>query len=243
MFHLVGDVIGLLDALGEDRAVLIGHDWGAPVAWSAAMWRPDRVRAVAGLSVPPRGRATQRPTETLRRLFGDDFYQLYFQAPGVAERELEADVRGGLRRIMYTASGSAPPEQRWQLTARGGMLAGMADPGELPAWLGEAHLDALAAAFTRSGFRGGLSWYRNLDRNWELSGAFNGLRVHQPSLFMIGDADPTYATAGPAIDAIAQTLPGLRRSITVPGCGHWIGEERPDEVNAALVEFLAGLPA
>jgi len=90
---------------------------------------------------------------------------------------------------------------------------------------------------------GGLSWYRNLDRNWELSGAFGGLRVHQPSLFMIGDADPLYATARPAIDAIGELLPGLRRSILVPGCGHWIGEERPDEVNAALVEFVAGLPA
>ena len=241
MFHLVGDVIGLLDALGEDRAVVIGHDWGAPVAWSAAQWRPDRIRAVAGLSVPPRDRATAAPTQTLRRLFGDDFYQVYFQEPGVAERELEADVRGGLRRLMYAASGDVPGAQRWNLMARGGVVANLADPATLPAWFDEAHLDALVTAFSRTGFRGALSWYRNLDRNWELSGAFGGLRIAQPALFMIGDADPLYPPMRLAIEGLAQLAPGLRGSIVVPGCGHWMAEERPAEVNAALVEFLGGL--
>jgi pimeloyl-ACP methyl ester carboxylesterase len=243
MFHLVGDVIGLLDALGEQRAVVIGHDWGAPVAWSAAMWRPDRVRAVGGLSVPPRGRATQRPTDTLRRLFGENFYQLRFQTPGVAEREFEADIRTALRRLMYTASGDAPDDQRWNISAAGSMVERMADPGAAPAWLGEPQLDALAAAFARTGLRGGLSWYRNIDRNWELSGAFTGLKIHQPSLFMIGDRDPTYAVARPAVEALGELATDLRHSAVLAGCGHWIGEERPDEVNAQLVKFLAGLPA
>jgi pimeloyl-ACP methyl ester carboxylesterase len=241
MFHLVGDVIGLLDALGEAQAVVVGHDWGAPVAWTAALLRPDRVRAVAGLSVPPRPRAPLPPTEAMRKRFGDGFYQLYFQQPGVAERELDADVRSALRRLMYAASGDVAPEHRWQPVLTGAFFAGTVDPGAAPAWLGEDQLDALTAAFTRTGFRGGLAWYRNMDRSWELLAPFEGLRIQQPSLFVIGDADPTYAPALPAIDALVQTLPGLRRSLIIPGCGHWLGEERPEEVNAALLAFLAGL--
>jgi len=239
--HLVGDVIGLLDALGEAQAVVVGHDWGAPVAWNAALLRPDRIRAVAGLSVPPRPRAPGPPTEAMRRVFGDSYYQLYFQQPGVAERELEADVRGGLRRLMYCASGSATLEQRWQPVMRGALFTDMFDPGAAPAWLGEDQLDALTAVFTRTGFRGGLSWYRNHDRNWELSAPFAGLTIRQPSLFLTGDADPGYEAARPAIDALPRILPGLRRTLVLPGAGHWLGEERPDEVNAALIEFLAGL--
>jgi pimeloyl-ACP methyl ester carboxylesterase len=241
MFHLVGDVIGLLDALGEAQAVVVGHDWGAAVAWNAALLRPDRVRAVAGLSVPPRPRTPLPPTEGMRRAFGDNYYMLYFQQPGAAEREFEADLRAGLRRLMYAASGSAPPEHRWQLARSGPFLAGIVDPGAAPAWLGEAQLDALTATFTRTGLRGGLSWYRNMDRSWELAAPFVGLSIRQPSLFVIGEVDPIYAAARPAIDALPQALPGLRRSLVIPGGGHWIGEERPDEVNAALLEFLAGL--
>lgn len=241
IFHLVGDVIGLLDALGEARAVVVGHDWGAPVAWNTALLRPDRVRAVAGLGVPPGPRAQPPPTERMRHVFGDRFYQLYFQQPGVAERDFEADVRAGLRRLIYAASGSAPPEHRWQPVLTGAFFDGLVDPGAAPAWLGEDQLDALSAGFMRSGFRGGLSWYRNLDRNWDLLAPFIGLTIGQPSLFVIGDADPAYPAARRGIDALPQTLPGLRRSLVIPGGGHWIGEERPDDVNAALLEFLAGL--
>jgi pimeloyl-ACP methyl ester carboxylesterase len=241
MFHLVGDVIGLLDALGEPQAVVVGHDWGATVAWNAALLRPDRVRAVAGLSVAPRPRAPIRPTEAMRRGFGERFYMLYFQEPGVAEQDLATDVRAGLRCLMYGCSGSCAPADRWQTVLRGTLLDGAIDPGAAPDWLGEDHLDALTAAFTRSGFRGPLSWYRNIDRSWELAAPFAGLAIRQPALFAIGDADPLYQAARPAIDALAQTLPGLRRSLIIPGGGHWIGEERPAEVNGALVEFLAGL--
>ena len=241
MLHLVGDVIGLLDALDQPQAVVVGHDWGAPVAWNAALLRPDRVRAVAGISVPARPRTPIAPTQAMRRAFGDSYYQLRFQQPGVAEHDFGGDVRAGLRTLMYAASGDAPAEHRWQPAAGGPFLAGLVDPGTAPAWLDDDHLDALTAAFTRTGFRGGLSWYRNLDRSWELTAPFAGLAIHQPSLFMMGDADPGYPTARPAIDALPRTLPGLRRSLIVPGAGHWLGEERPDEVNAALLEFLAGL--
>jgi pimeloyl-ACP methyl ester carboxylesterase len=241
ILHLVGDAVGVLDAVGEQTAVVVGHDWGASVAWSAALLRPDRFRAVAGLSVPYRPRTPVPPTEAMRHLFGERFYMLYFQKPGVAEGDFAGDVRAGMRRLMHAASGDAPPDQRWQPQLSGSFFAGVADPGAAPAWLGEEQLDALTAAFTRSGFRGGLSWYRNLDRNWELSAAFSGLSIRQPALFAIGDADPTYAAARPAIDALPQQLPGLRRQLVMPGVGHWIGEERPAEVNAALLEFLAGL--
>jgi pimeloyl-ACP methyl ester carboxylesterase len=241
MLHLVGDVIGLLDALDQPRAVVVGHDWGAPVAWNTALLRPDRIRAVAGLSVPPTVRAPLAPTQRMRHVFGEGFYQLYFQQPGVAERELEADVRAGLRRLMHAGAGDTPPEHRLQIVLKGKLFDGIPDPGTAPVWLGEDQLDALTAAFTHSGFRGGLNWYRNLDRNWEQSAAFIGLTIRQPALFVMGDADPTYVAAQRAIDALPQTAPGLRRSLIIPGGGHWIGEERPDEINAVLLEFLAGL--
>ena len=241
MLHLVGDVIGLLDALEAPQAVVVGHDWGAPVAWNAALMRPDRVRAVVGLSMPASARAPLRPTERMRHVFGDGFYQLYFQQPGVAERDFEADVRGALRRLMHAASGDVPAENRWPLVVRGAFFDGLADPGVAPAWLGEEQLDALTAAFTRSGFRGGLSWYRNMDRNWEQAAAFAGLTIRQPALFVMGDADPTYVAARRAIDVLPQMVPGLRRSLIIPGGGHWIGEEQPETINAALLEFLAGL--
>lgn len=241
MLHLVGDVIGLIDAAGAAQAVVVGHDWGAPVAWHAALLRPDRVRAVAGLSAPLRPRSPVRPTEAMRRAFGDDFYQLKFQQPGLAEAELESDVRVQLRRLIHGASGSVTPDQRWRLTVDGPVLSGTIDPGAAPAWLGESALDELVTAFTRTGFRGGLAWYRNLDRNWELTCAFDGLQIHQPALFLVGDADPGYALARAMIDELPRVIPGLRRTVVLPGCGHWIGEERPEEVNAALLEFLAGL--
>jgi len=241
MLHLVGDVVGLLDALGERQAVVVGHDWGAPVAWNAALMRPDRVRAVVGMSVPPRDRPPLRPTELMRKRYGDSYYQLRFQAPGVAEQDFGPEVRDKLRTLVYAASGDAPPDQRWRPDAPGPFLAGLADPGRAPAWLGEDQLDALTAAFTRTGFRGGLAWYRNIDRNWELMAPFAGLAIRQPSMFLMGDADPGFPAARQALDGLSQVAPGLRRSLILPGVGHWIGEERPAEFNAALVEFLAGL--
>lgn len=241
ILHLVGDVIGLLDALGAPQAVVVGHDWGAPVAWNTALLRPDRVRAVVGMSLPARPRRPVPPTEAMRKAFGEGYYQLRFQQPRVAERDFEPDVRAKLRTLMYAASGDAPPEHRWH-PARGGVfLAGLVDPGAAPAWLGEDQLDALTEAFAHSGFRGGLSWYANMDRSWELTAPFAGLTIQPPALFLTGDADPGYVGSRTAIEAMPQFVPDLRRTLVLPDCGHWIGEERPDEVNAALLEFLAGL--
>jgi pimeloyl-ACP methyl ester carboxylesterase len=174
LLHLVGDMVGLLDALGEQQAVIVGHDWGANVAWHAALLRPDRFRAVAVLSVPyiPRGpvtgpRAVLRPAEAMRLLSGNHFfYQLYFLDPGVAEAELERDVRTTMHRMFYGLSGDTPPAERWhpiQPDPHSNMLGSVPDPTTLPHWLTEEDLDIYVETFQRSGFRGGLNWYRNFD--------------------------------------------------------------------------------
>lgn len=244
LLHLVGDIVGLLDALGEETAVIAGHDWGAPVAWNAALMRPDRFRAVIGMSVPYTGRAPVRPTEGLARLARGNFmYILYFQTPGLAEAELERDVRATLRRVLYSASRDPPPEERWRpvLPQSAGFLDATTDPAHLPGWLTEADLDFYTAEFERTGFRGGLNWYRNIDRSWELMGAYSGAGVMQPALFIAGDRDAVIATNRTALERLPQAAPGLRKTVLLEGCGHWTQQERPAEVNAAMIEFLRGL--
>jgi pimeloyl-ACP methyl ester carboxylesterase len=244
ILHLVGDVIGLMDALGVETAVVVGHDWGAPVAWNTALMRPDRVRGVVGLSVPYLPRGPRSPLVDLRAALGEDFYMVYFQEPGVAETELERDPRGTLRRLLYSASGDAPLREGQAVgRAAGGVLAHSIDPETLPAWLGEADLDVYAADFERSGFGGGLNWYRNLDRNWELTAPWHGARVAPPALFIRGDRDLVLAFPGfAAIIAGLQTVvPNLRRTLVLPGCGHWTQQERPSQVTDAILEFLRSL--
>ncbi len=176
LLHLVGDMVGLLDALGVDQAAIAGHDWGAPVAWHAALLRPDRFRAVIGLSVPYRLRSSIVPTSVMPRRDDAIFYQLYFQTPGVAEAELQRDARATLAKVLYSASGDVPRHggggdgDVGMVSRDGGFLTRMLSPSVLPAWLTDADLDFYAGEFTRTGFRGGLNWYRNIDRNWELMG-------------------------------------------------------------------------
>lgn len=242
--HHVGDMVGLLDALGEETAVIVGHDWGAPVAWNSALLRPDRFRAVAALSVPYAPRGSVRPTQALRAAAGDHFmYMLYFQTPGVAEAELERDVRSTLRRFLYSASGSPPKGQGWRpfLPRDARFLDATTDPPALPAWLTEADLDFYAGEFERTGFGGGLNWYRNLDRTWELMGAWQHARVRQPALFVAGDRDGVIVMMRTALERLAESVPGLRKQVLLPGCGHWTQQERPAEVNAELLAFLATL--
>jgi pimeloyl-ACP methyl ester carboxylesterase len=246
LFHLVGDMVGVLDALEVERAVIAGHDWGAPVAWSAALLRPDRFRAVIGLSVPylPRGRT--RPTIRMPQNADASFYQLYFQSPGLAEAELERDVRKSLRMILYSASGDGSRDGGDGLSMvprRGGFLTRMVDPPTLPAWLGEADLDIYAGEFARTGFRGGLNWYRNIDRNWELSAPFAGAAVRVPALFVAGDRDLVVSFPGmkELIANLRTFVPALRESVMLEGCGHWTQQERAADVNAAMLAFLRNL--
>ena len=244
--HLVGDIVGLLDALDAEQAAIAGHDWGAPVAWNASVLRPDRFRGVIGLSVPHNAWAGSiPPTEGMKRRFGDRFfYQLYFQEPGKAEAELEADVRRSMRMLLYSASGDSPPGGGLgSLPKTATFLEGLSDPGaDLPAWLREADLDFFTAEFERAGFRGGLNWYRNIDRNWELMAAFNGKKVTPPSLFVTGDRDLVVAMAGDGfLERLRESAPNLRDAVMLPGVGHWTQQEAPEAVNEAMIAFLRGL--
>jgi pimeloyl-ACP methyl ester carboxylesterase len=256
IFHLVGDLVGLLDALEARTAVIVGHDWGATVAWQAARLRPDRFRAVAALSVPYRPRSEARPTSVMPRTADAQFYQLYFQKPGVAEAELERDPRATVRTMLYGASGEGAAAVRAAAASGeaaadlsmvpndGGFLRGAVAPATLPAWLSEADIEFYAGEFKRSGFRGPLNYYRNVDRNWELMAAFAGVPVTVPALYVAGDRD--MVVAFPGTDQLLANLkhfvPALRNIQMLPGCGHWTQQERPSEVNAAIIDFLRGLP-
>ncbi|MBN9536953.1 MAG: epoxide hydrolase [Alphaproteobacteria bacterium 65-37] len=244
LFHLVGDMAELVKALGETRAVIVGHDWGAPVAWHAALWRPDLFTAVSAMSVPYSPPGHVDILTALEKLGIKDFYLQYFQKPDVPEAELQQDVRGALRRLYFTAGGEM--EQKDKGFARltdGTLLSNTVDPEKLPAWLSDADLDYYAREFSRAGFRGGLNWYRNLRRNWELSGPWRGQPIRQPSQFIAGSRDGVlrFPAAKSQIEAYSTTLPGLRGSHILEGAGHWVQQERPADVNKLLIEFLKGL--
>jgi pimeloyl-ACP methyl ester carboxylesterase len=248
LLHLVGDMVGLADALGEGPAVIAGHDWGAPVAWHAALLRPDRFRAVIGLSVPFRPRGSVRPSTAMPQTDDAVYYQLYFQAPGVAEAELSRDVRSSIRRVLYAASGEGrqagaglgDPAAVGMVPRAGGFLSHTAEPPAPPTWLTEADVDFYTGEFTRAGFRGGLNWYRNIDRNWELLAPYAGARVMVPALYVAGDRDLVVHFRGmdQLLPNLKKFVPELRRTIMLPGCGHWTQQERPKEVNDAMIAFL-----
>jgi pimeloyl-ACP methyl ester carboxylesterase len=246
LLHLVGDMVGLLDALGEQDAVIAGHDWGAPVAWHAALLRPDRFRGVVALSVPYRPRRDVRPTTAMPRTDDAIFYQLYFQEPGVAEAELDRDPRETIRRVLYWASGDAPRATPagdvGMVPRRGGFLPPPA-PAALPPWLTEHDVDVYAEDFRRTGFRGGLNWYRNIDRNWELLAPWTDATVTVPALYCAGDRDLVVSFRGmdQLIPALARVVPRLERTLMLPGCGHWTQQERATDVSAAMIDFLHGL--
>jgi pimeloyl-ACP methyl ester carboxylesterase len=241
ILHMVGDVVALVSALGEKRALMVGHDWGAIVAWHAAQIRPDIFPAVAALSVPHRRRGRTRPLETLIAAGKGDYYWIYFQEPGLAEAELERDVRSSVRRVLYFGSGDTPREHKmsFYVDRAKGFLGPSLDPNPLPPWLSEADIDVFAGAFGRTGFRGGLNWYRNIDRNWELTAPWHGATIDQPALFIAGtrDAVITGSLGQRALEDLDSVVPNLTRKILLDGAGHWIQQERPAEVSAALIDF------
>jgi pimeloyl-ACP methyl ester carboxylesterase len=247
--HLVGDIIGLIDALQEERAVVAGHDWGAPIAWNAALMRPDRIRGVVGFSVPYLPRGPVSMLTAMRALLGEGFYMAYFQQPGVAEAELERDVRKTMRMFLYSASGDIPVERAGVeqpqpvVPAGGGILDIMRDPENLPGWLTEQDIDYYTGEFERTGFSGGLNWYRTIDKSWELMAAWTGALVRTPALYIAGEHDLVVYFPGvrELIANLRAFVPQLGQALLLPGCGHWTQQERPAEVNAALLEFLNGL--
>ena len=257
LFHLVGDMVGILDALGAKTAIIVGHDLGARVAWQAAQMRPDRFRGVVGLSVPfyPRGKV--RPTSAMPRTENAEFYQLYFQEPGPADAEFGRDPRLTIRSMLFGASGEGAAAARVAAASGGappslgmvpkgsGFLQGPGAPATLPAWLSESDIDFYAAEFKRTGFTGALNWYRNFDRNWELQGSLQGAPVTVPALYLAGDRD--FVASAPGMDQLLANLkrfvPGLRGIQMLDGCGHWTQQERPNEVNAAIIDFIRSLPS
>jgi pimeloyl-ACP methyl ester carboxylesterase len=241
---LSGDVVGLIDALGADQAILIGHDWGAPIVWTTSILHRERVSAAIGMSVPHFGRGSQPAIETLRAIFADRFfYQVYFQEPGPAERELEADVRTALRKIYFGGSGELRDTARGSFShkpAGAGMLDGMID--QMPSWLTEQDLDYFAGEFEQSGFRGPLNRYRNYERDWAALPQLSE-QITQPALFITGKRDPVLHFI-PGLDVLEFVTPlydDLRGKVTLEGVGHWTQQERPEPVTRAILEFLRGL--
>jgi len=247
LLHLVGDMVGLAKAFGDEPAVIAGHDWGAPVAWHAALLRPDVFRAVIGLSVPFIPRRARRPTTVMPQTDDTIYYQLYFQEPGVAEAELERDPRHTLRSVLFWGSGDARSEPvkvgggSGMISRSRGFLGGRDLTAPVPPWLTEADIDFYAGEFARTGFRGGLNWYRNIDRSWELLAPWTGAKVTVPALYVAGDRDLVMGFRGmdQLLPALTMFVPNLRETIILPGCGHWTQQERADDVNAAMLKFLA----
>ena len=206
MEHIVGDLVGLTRQLQADApAILVGHDWGAPIVWNSALTHPERFRAVAGLSVPFAGVPNRPFTETFRAHFtskGRFFYQEYFQEPGVAETEAEDDPRRFIETMMYSISGDVPAGAYWDKPLGATFLEGLPEPVAVP-WLTEADLDFYEGEFTASGFRGPLNRYRNHERDFEWMQPFAGRRIEQPSLFIGGSRDPATTLFGAVADPVA----------------------------------------
>lgn len=242
--HLTADLVELTLALGHDDAVLVGHDMGAHLAWAAAVLVPDRVRAVAALSVPLRARGTRPPLEAAAETLGAGFYQIGFQPADAPERDLDGHVDSFLAGIFDGLSG-APEHPVSSLVVPDG--AAFSDlfpaPAALPHWLEQGDLDAYISTFRTTGFAGAVNWYRNIDRNWELMAAWAHETVRVPSLYLAGERDIAYVGAlrSGALDALARVAPALVGTVVLPGCGHWTMEERPDEVNANIIDFLSQL--
>jgi pimeloyl-ACP methyl ester carboxylesterase len=241
MKFMTADVTGVLDALGEEAAVVVGHDWGSRIAWDCALLHPDRFRAVVALSVPFVPRSAAPPTQLFKQVYQDNFfYHLYFQKPGIAEAELEADVRRSLLVLMYEGSGDAPRGSPTLLKKKGAkLLDGKPEPEKLPSWLTAADLAYYTSEFERTGFRGGLNRYRNIDRDWEELSHLGGAIVQQPALFICGEHDAVLQFRPPK--GMKANVPNLKATVMIPGCGHWTQQERPADVNGALINFLSEL--
>lgn len=240
IIQLTDDMLGLLDALDEEAAVFVGHDWGAPVVWNLALRAPERVRAVVALSVPYTPRSLRPPTEIWKKVFSDTwFYILYFQKPGIADADLARNPATTMKRFLCSLGGEAAESELGPLAGPRdgrGMVERLPEPGQLPDWLSQEDLDHYVSVFKHTGFTGGLNWYRNFDRNWALTADLAEARVEMPALFIAGARDPVIRMI--PLERMESSLPDLRGTVIMAGAGHWIQQERPHEVNASLIGFL-----
>jgi pimeloyl-ACP methyl ester carboxylesterase len=247
ILHLVGDMVALVRALGRTQCVVVGHDWGAPVAWHCALLRPDMFRAVAGLSVPfqprrPGGPPTPAMAAIAKRAGLGELYISQFQAPD-AHAIFEADVAAGLRKGFYAYDGATPDTRQSTgfIPAGENFLSTVADDATLPPWMSAEHFQEYVEAFSKGGFKGPIDWYRSLDHNWALTAFMQDQRILQPALFLVGERDPVRHYAGQHEAGLKDWAPDLRGSHVLAGAGHWLQQERPEEVNRLLLDFLAGL--
>jgi pimeloyl-ACP methyl ester carboxylesterase len=242
-FNLVADLVGLVHALGEDSAFIVGHDVGSAVAASASLLRPDVFRALALLSVPYMSRSKLRPAvrfDVMNQEKGKIFYQHYFQPRNHVERELEEDLERTLLGVLYRASGATgekdPDYGFLQKGTR--FIDGFTLPEHLPAWLSRADLDEYVAAFKRSGFRGPINWYRNFDRNWQLMSFLDGAKILQPTIFVSGELDGVLKFTAGAYANLNKNVLRLVGKHLIPGVGHWVQQESPRELNELLIGFF-----
>lgn len=239
--EVVNDIIGLIPALGYETAIVFGHDWGAPTAWSTALHHPDRVTAVGALSVPFSPRPDSPPLDTMKEVFkGMFFYQLYFQEPGVAEKEWESNIRVNLRKFFHLASGAFDASTMTPKAEDADLLSDIEDPGSLGDWCSDKDLDFFTAEFESSGFRGPLNYYRNHNLTWELT-AGAPATIKQPAMFAAGEKDGVILMAAEALQKLPDRVPNLRVNKLIPEIGHWTQQEAPEEVNALMLEFLGSL--
>ncbi|MDH7638318.1 alpha/beta fold hydrolase [Sphingomonas oryzagri] len=248
--QLTGDLAGLVTALGAESAVVIGHDWGSNVAAHAALLRPDIFHALGLLSVPYVARSRTRPSARFERATRDrEFYQAYFQQPGRVEAELEEDVRRALLGILYTAGGDRTHERpgdnrSFAFFAKGErMIDNLIVPDHLPHWLSADDLDVFTDQFRRSGFRGAINWYRNLDRNWAITPFLQGAKILQPTIYIAGSADGVPIMLADDVAAMDSLVPNLRGKHVLDGIGHWTQQEAPEAVTRLLLDFLGKLKA
>ncbi len=245
MLQHVSDNLGVLEALGIERCAVIGHDWGSPIAANSALLRPDVFAAVALLSVPYNPPGGRRPLDAFKQMgdaFGEEFYIHYFQEPGRAEAEIELDVRSWLRGFYIAASGDGAPAPDGKTVAfvRPGGLLRERFPveAELPAWLSEEDLEFYTSLFEHTGFRGPLNRYRNVDRDWLDLQPWRNRPITVPALFIGGEKDGPTMWGARAVARHASTLADLRGNHILPGCGHWVQQERAEDVNELLLGFL-----
>lgn len=239
--HLTGDLCGLLDDLGVDKAFFVGHDWGAWVMWFMTLLHPERVEALVNLSVAYMPRSAAPPIQTIEQALGDTFfYQVYFQEVGPADEELAEDVRKTVLRFAWSVSGAGASTALKALPKQGTrFLDSLSDPPDGEAsmpWLDTEDLEYFVGEFERTGYFGPLSWYRNIDRNWELTPQLADARPQQPVLFVAGANDPVIRMLPP--DGMKETVPNLADIVLVEGAGHWVHMEDPEPVNEAILGFL-----
>jgi pimeloyl-ACP methyl ester carboxylesterase len=240
--HVTADIVGIVDAMKEKTAVVVGHDWGSIVAWNCMLLHPARFSALAAMSVPYGGRAAQSPMDSMRAATGENFYYIvYFQEWNVAEREFDADPRGILSRLYL--SPDSPRETPTVINPKriaGGWIPRLGAPKELPNWLSAADLDYYVKEFTEAGFRGGINYYRNFHRNWEITPQLAGVKIAAPVMFLAGEKD--VVIRGSTVEQLTTTMQrattDLRSVTLLPGAGHWVQQERAAETNAALIKFL-----